>query len=100
MSWTAILILGTGAYLLKVVGVFIGNRLPDGPLHDAVRLLPPALFCGLIALQTFERDQELVLDARAVGLLVAIIATVRKVPFLGVLVLATAATAMTRMLIS
>lgn len=98
MSWGAIIVLAVGAYLFKLAGVLVGNRVKDGPLRQGVQLIPPALFCALILLQTFERDAELVLDARVVGLIVAIVATVRKVPFVGVIVLAMAATALSRLI--
>lgn len=97
MSWTALLVLAGGAYFFKAAGLFVGNRLGDGLIKRSVQLIPPALFCALIGLQTFERDTELVIDARVVGLVVAIIATARKVPFVGVIVLAMVATALTRL---
>ncbi len=97
MSWTAIIVLAVGAYLFKLVGVLMGDRVKDGPLRRAVQLIPPALFCALILLQTFERDGELVVDARVVGLVVAVAATLRKVPFVGVIVLAMIATATCRL---
>lgn len=97
MSWFAVLTLAGGAYGFKLAGVLAGNRLGDGVVRRAVQLIPAALFCGLIALQTFERDTSLVLDSRVVGLLVAIVATVKRVPFVGVIVLAMAATALARL---
>ena len=98
MSWLAVLTLAAGAYGCKLAGVLAGNRLPDGVVRRAVQLIPAALFCALIALQTFERDTELVVDSRIVGLVVAIVATVKRVPFVGVIVLAMAATALARLL--
>ena len=98
MSWFALIVLAGGAYVFKLAGVLLGNRVKDGPLRQAVQLIPPALFCALILLQTFERDTELVLDARVVGLVVAVIATLRKVPFIGVILLAMAATALSRLI--
>lgn len=97
MSWAAILVLAGGAYLFKLTGVLVGNRLEHPLLRRSISLIPPALFCALIALQTFERSTELVLDARVVGLVVALTATWRKVPFIGVIVLAMVATALTRL---
>lgn len=88
--------LAGGAYVFKLAGVLIGNRISSDLLRRSVSLIPPALFCALIALQTFERDTELVLDARVSGFVVAAIATWRKVPFVGVIVLAMVATALTR----
>jgi len=96
MSWTAILVLAAGAYGFKLAGVLVGTRIEHPLLRRSVSLIPPALFCALIALQTFEKDTTLVLDARVVGLVVALIATWRKVPFIGVIVLAMAATAAAR----
>lgn len=98
MSWVAVLTLAAGAYGFKLAGVLAGNRLAGGPVRRAVQLMPAALFCGLIALQTFERDTALVVDSRVVGLLVAIVATAKRVPFVGVIVLAMAATALARLI--
>ena len=74
-----------------------GDRFGDGILRNAIQLIPAALFCALIALQTFERDTDLVADARVVGVAVAVVATVKRVPFVGVIVLATIATAVSRL---
>lgn len=98
MSWTWILVLAAGSYLFKLLGVLGGSRLNSPRATLGVSLLPPALFAGVVALQTFERDASLVLDARVVGLFVAIVATWRRVPFIGVIVLAMIATALARLL--
>lgn len=98
MSWAALLVLAAGAYAFKLAGVLIGPRLRAPLMRRSILLIPPALFTALIALQTFERDTELVLDARIAGLVVAIIATWRRVPFVGVIVLAMIATAAVRLI--
>lgn len=97
MSWPAILILAGGSYFFKLAGVLVGSRVEHPLLRRSISLIPPALFCALIALQTFERSTELVLDARAVGLVVALAATWRKLPFIGVIVLAMLGTALSRL---
>jgi uncharacterized membrane protein len=97
VSWLAVLTLAGGAYGFKLAGVLAGDRLGDGRLRRAVQLIPAALFCALIALQTFERDTELVLDSRIIGLVVAVVATLKRVPFVGVIVLAMIATALARL---
>ena len=97
MSWAAILVLAAGAYGFKLAGVLVGNRIEHPLLRRSISLIPPALFCALIALQTYERDTDLVFDARVAGLVVALFATWRKVPFIGVIVLAMAATAVARL---
>jgi hypothetical protein len=52
---------------------------------------------ALVAVNTFAGDRRLVLDARAVGLAVALIATWRRAPFVGVVGGAAAATALVRL---
>ena len=98
MSWIAILVLAAGAYGFKLGGVLVGNRIVNPLLRRAISLIPPALFSAVIALQTFQRDNALTLDARVVGLVVALIAAWRKVPFVGVIVSAMVATALVRVL--
>lgn len=98
MSWGALLIMGFGAYLFKLAGVLVGNRLGDSKTQRAVQLIPPAMFAALIALQTFESNGELTIDARIVGMIVAVGATTRRMPFIGVIAVAMAATALTRMI--
>lgn len=99
MSWTAILVLAGGAYCFKLLGVLFGAQFTSPLLRQAITLLPPALFMSVIVLQTFERAGSLVVDARVVGVLVAVIATWRRLPFIAILVLATAATAITRLVV-
>lgn len=99
MSWLAILVLAGGAYAFKLAGTLVGNRIAHPMLRRSISLIPPALFCAVIALQTFATGTKLVLDARVVGLVVALLATWRKVPFIGVIVLAMGATALTRLAI-
>ena len=97
MSWLAILALGAAAYGLKALGlVGLGPRAAEGRALRAAALLPAALLPALVAVNTFAGDRRLVLDARAVGLLVAVIATWRRAPFVLVVALAAASTALVR----
>lgn len=93
MSWAAILALGGGAYVLKALGpVVIGRRqLPAGAL-EVLELLSIPLLAALVAVQTLNGGQRLVLDARAAALAVAAVLVWRRAPFL-VVVLAAASTA-------
>lgn len=99
MSWVAILVLAAGAYGFKLAGVLVGNRVANPYVRRSISLIPPALFCALIALQTFARDTELVLDARIAGLITALIATWRKASFIAIVLLAMGATALTRLVL-
>lgn len=99
MSWAAILILAAGSYGFKLAGVVGGTRVTHPTLVRAVGLLPPALFGAVIALQTFERSQSLTIDARAIGLVVALVAVWRRLPFIAVIVAAMIATAAARLVL-
>jgi hypothetical protein len=98
MSWPALLALGAAAYGLKAFGLLVlGPRSAGGRLLQMAGLLPAALLPALVAVNTFAGDRRLVVDARAVGLAVALIATWRRAPFVVVVVSAAAATALVRL---
>ena len=98
MSWTTIIVIAVGAYFFKAIGVLGGARLTTPLATRAITLLPAALFAAVVIVQTFERNAALVLDARAVGLVVAVIATWRKLPFVVIIFLAMVATAIARLI--
>jgi hypothetical protein len=99
MSWAAVVVLGAGAYLFKAVGlVGLGRRAVDGRAVALAALLPAALLAALVMVNTFAGDRRLVLDARAVGLAVALVATWRRAPFVVTVVAAAVATAAVRAL--
>ena len=97
--WPALLAGATGCYLLKLAGLSLPERVLD---HPAVRrlatLLPVALLGALAALQTFATGSDLVVDARLAGVAVAIVAIWRRAPFIVVVGLAAATTAVVRAL--
>jgi branched-subunit amino acid transport protein len=70
VTWTLIILLTLGAYAFKVT--------------------------ALVMKDTFTQGQELVLDARALGIAVAVIAAWRKAPLIVVIVLGAAVTALVR----
>ena len=99
MSWTALLALAAGAYAFKVLGlVVLGPRATGGAALRLTALLPAALLPALVAVQTFADGRSLVLDARVAGVAVGAVAVWRKAPFVLVVVLAAATTALCRAL--
>ena len=97
--WMLVVMLSGVAYGLKVLGfVVVGSRTMPPVLERCLALIPASLLAALVAKDTFTSAQELVLDARAVGLAVAIVAVWRKAPFIVVVVAAMAATALVRTL--
>lgn len=97
MSWAALLLLAAGAYGFKAVGLVGFSRFGPGT-ERLTALIPPALLAALVVVQTFSDGRSLVLDARAVGLAVAGVAVWRRAPFIVVVVLAAASTALVRAL--
>lgn len=99
MTWGLIIALAAVAFGFKVLGlVIIGSRELPAPLERCLTLVPAALLAALIAKDTFSTGHDLVLDERAAGIAVAVIAAWRKAPFVVVVVLAAATTALLRQL--
>jgi hypothetical protein len=97
--WVAVLVTAVGCYLLKLAGLSVPQAVLDHPVVDRVAdLLPVALLAALVAVQVFADGSALVLDARVVGLAVAVVALLLRAPFLVVVVLAAVAAALVRLL--
>ena len=93
--WVAILVGSLGCYVLKLLGLSVpASVLGDARVQRVAALLPVALLAALIATQTFTSEKSLVLDARAAGVAVAVVAVWRRAPFLVVIALAAATSAL------
>ena len=97
---TAVLVIMTiGTFALKSAGpLVLGDRALPVRLQRVVDLLPAALLAALALVSTVGDGQEIVVDARLVGLVVAGLALWRRAPFVVVILLASAATAITRLI--
>ncbi len=97
---TVVLIVMTvGTFALKSAGpLLLGDRALPLRLQQVVDLLPAALLAALTVVSTVGGGRAIVLDARLVGLVVAGVALWRKLPFVVVVVLASAATATIRII--
>ena len=99
MMWTAILLAATGCYLLKLGGLSVPPRILERPLVERVAdLIPVALLSALVAVQVFSQGHSLVLDARAVGLGVAVVLLLLRAPFLVVVFGAAIVAALVRLI--
>jgi branched-subunit amino acid transport protein len=97
VTWTLIILLTLGAYAFKVTGlVFLGGRSLPPMFERCLALIPAAVVTALVMKDTFTNGQDLVLDARALGIAVAVIAAWRKAPLIVVIVLGAAVTALVR----
>ena len=99
MTWTLIILLAVGAYAFKVTGLIIlGGRSLPPVFERCLGLIPAAIITALVMKDTFTVGQDLALDARALGIAVAVIAAWRRVPLIVVIVLGAAVTALVRQL--
>jgi uncharacterized membrane protein len=98
VTWTAILGAAAGCYLLKLAGLSVPRRLLDRPgVERVAERVPVALLAALIATSTLADGRALVLDERAAGVAVAGAALLLRAPFLVVVAVATATTALLRL---
>jgi uncharacterized membrane protein len=98
-SWLVVLAVGIGTIAIKAAGPVLmgGHPLPERA-RGVVALLAPALLAALVATNTFASGQQLVADARLIGVAVAALAIALRAPVLGVVILGAAAAAATRLL--
>lgn len=97
MIWAAVIIGSLGAYLLKLAGYVIPERVLDNErLRRLTGLLPVALLAALVAVQTFSVGTTLQIDARIAGLAAAIVALMLRAPFLVVVLVAAITAAVLR----
>jgi branched-subunit amino acid transport protein len=99
VTWTLVVLLALGAYGFKALGLLvIGDRALPPVVDRCLALIPPAMLAALIVANTFSSGQDLVLDARAVGVGAAALMVWRRAPVIVVIVGAAAVTALVRAL--
>ena len=99
MTWTLIILLAIGAYAFKVTGLIIlGGRSLPPVFERCLGLIPAAIITALVMKDTFTVGQDLTLDARALGIAVAVIVAWKRAPLIVVIVLGAAVTALVRQL--
>lgn len=98
MFWFAVLVSSLGAFGLKLLGYLIPAKFLDHPrMQFVVGLLPIGLLAGLIVQQTFAAGQnQILIDGRLLGAAIAVVASVRKWPFISIVFIAAATTAFAR----
>jgi branched-subunit amino acid transport protein len=98
MIWAAILVGAGSCYLIKLAGLSVPQRiLQDRRVRQMAQLLPVALLAALVATQTFSQGHHLSIDARAAGLMTAAAAVLLRAPFIVIVVVAVATTALVRL---
>lgn len=97
MSWSLVLLLAAGAFGAKAIGFFLlaGRDLPPA-VERCLALIPAAVVAALVVKDTFSSGRDLVVDARVLGVGIAVVLVARRVPFVVVVVAAAAVTALAR----
>jgi branched-subunit amino acid transport protein len=99
MMWLAVLVAAAGCYAFKVAGLSVPPKVLEHPTVERVAdLLPVALLAALIGVQVLADGQSLSVDARLLGLGVAVVALLLRAPFLVVVTVAAVAAALARAL--
>jgi hypothetical protein len=90
--------LAAGTFVLKSAApLLIGGR-TFPRLARLANLLPAALLASLVIVSAFSQQRSITIDARGAGLLAAMIALLRRAPFVVVVLVAAATTAAVRAL--
>lgn len=93
MSWAFVLALAAGCYATKVLGFLLPQEVLDAPAVRRIAVLAPVgLLASLVLTQTLTTGSSYVLEPRAAGVLVAVVAVLLRASFL-VVVLAAIVTA-------
>lgn len=97
-TWLVVAAVGAGTIAIKAAGpVLLGGRTLPGRVRSIVALLAPALLAALVTTTTFGTGQQLVADARIIGVGVAAVALALRAPILVVVLVAAAAAALARL---
>jgi hypothetical protein len=99
-AWITIFVLFVGTALSKAAGpLTTGGRTPSGRALSVTRLVAPAILAALVAYETLGADGDgIEVDARVVGLAAAAAGIAARLPMIVTILLAAAATALTRAL--
>ena len=96
--WIGIAVMAVGCYAFKYAGLSVPDTILNHPMTvKAADLIPVGLLGALIAVQVFADDDSIVIDARLLGLGVAAVLLLLRVPFLPMVFGAAAAAALVRL---
>jgi len=99
MTWWLLSGLAAGCYLFKISGVVAAGSLRlSGSGQSFLAYLTPAVLSGLIIVQTFDGGGRLTISALTAGVIAGAAAAWMKAPLPAVLLVASATTAVIRLL--
>jgi uncharacterized membrane protein len=98
--WVTIIAVALASAAIKAAGpVLVGGRELPPRAIAIIALLAPALLSALVVTETFGEAQHLVLDERAMGVTVAAVALLLRVPMLLAVALAVITAALARVFV-
>lgn len=93
--WWGVIGTSAAAFALKYLGYSIPEHYLSHPKIQKINtLIPIALLSALVAVQTFTEKTKLVVDHRALGVGVAVVALILRAPFPIVVIAAAASSAL------
>lgn len=95
VMWWGVIGTSVAAFALKYLGYSIPEHYLSHPKIQKINtLIPIALLSALVAVQTFTEKTKLVVDHRALGVGVAVVALILRAPFPIVVIAAAASSAL------
>jgi len=99
VTWTAIIALAVGTFVLKALGLLaVGDRKLSPRIDRIVGALPAALIAALVVVQSVQGEDGRTLDARVAAVGAALVAVAFRAPFLAVVLIAMGTAAGLRLL--
>ncbi|MFN0090172.1 MAG: AzlD domain-containing protein [Acidimicrobiales bacterium] len=100
MSWPALAVFAVGNLITRAIGMFIlGGRVgPNARWTKLMSLVPISVVAAVFAVQTFTTRDQIVLDARVLGVGAAAFTVWRRAPMVVVVLVAAGVTAAARAL--
>ncbi len=96
--WLIVFAVGIGTMLIKAAGpVVLGGRPLPERVQRVVAMLAPALLAALVATAALSTGQQLVIDARVIGLGAAALAIMLRAPILLVVIVAALSAGLARL---
>lgn len=97
--WLGIILGSLAVYSWKLIGHLVPRRILDHPrVAASANYLTVGLMAALVGVQTFVTQNQVVLDARFAAVVVAVLLTALRVPFLVMVASAAAVAALLRVL--
>lgn len=95
--WMGVLIASVAVYSWKIIGFLVPSKVLKHPrIAELASLITVALMAGLVGVQTFVAQGQVVFDARVPAVLIALALTIMRAPFIAVVAVAAAVAAVLR----